>query len=152
MSGPKDLDGWIVCLFEPLPGLLAGADGHRETWLLEVKHPGPDCCVVSLTVWDSIEDYSRQEPDGFAAVFRAARADGQRFGTLSPLRRYDLPGRPLPDLKAAILEQVGADYPRVRVGDASLRGLSWSVAQRAPLRASLAGSAAASRAGAAFDG
>jgi hypothetical protein len=143
MSGPADLELWILSLFEPLPGLLAGSDGHRETWLLKVAHPGPDCCCISLTVWDGIEDYSRQEPNGFAAVHRAARADCERSARLNPVRRYDLPALPLPDLKALILTQVGADYPSVWVRDASVRALSWAAPRPGPLRAHLAGSAAA---------
>jgi hypothetical protein len=150
ISGPADLEEWICSLFEPLPGLLTGADGHRGSWLLAITSPCPDSCVISATAWDSIENYLPHEAQCFAQISRSA--DRRRFARLSPARRYDLPALPGSDFHATILARVAADYPGARVDGASVRGLRWSAPQPALLRGNFAGSAPAGHAGPAFDG
>ncbi len=124
VSGPRNIADWIVSMFGPFAGTLAEAEGHREFSLLEVVHRGPDCCYVSLSTWDSLEDFSRWQAQGsFREAHDAARADRKRFRELRPARRYDLPDQPLADLTAPILARVGADYPGVRAQSASLRAV-----------------------------
>jgi heme-degrading monooxygenase HmoA len=119
VTGPAGLASWMEACARLFAGTLPGQPGFLGSRLLEYRHAGQQCVLISVTLWEDLAWFRAWHSGrAFAAAYDAWRGDARHAGTA--VTRADFPFRraPVPVVLARLEPALAA---RLGTGEAALK-------------------------------